>query len=128
MRNQKLLVYGLVVATAAILLGFSSSNAKETKKVFKVGTAIVDTSPTEFPMMLDGGFVLRPSKKVQDPLNVRALCMDDGQHRFVIAVLDAVGIPESMVDEVKAIVKKKTGLPPEQISISTTHCHSGTAC
>ncbi len=127
MQNQKLLVYGLIVATAAIFFGFSTGYTQETKKVFKVGTAIVDTSPVEFPMMLDGGFVLRPSKKVQDPLNVRALCMDDGQHRFVIAVLDAVGIPESMVDQAKAIVKKKTGLPPEQISISTTHCHSAPA-
>lgn len=127
MSNQRLLACGLAIAMVTLLFGSVSGHGQEAKKVFRAGTAIVDTSPTEFPMMLDGGFVLRPSNVVQDPLNVRALCMDDGQHRFVIAVLDAVGTPDWMIDEVKAKVKKKTGLLPEQISISTTHCHSAPA-
>ena len=53
---------------------------------FRAGTAVVDISPTVFPMQLRSG----PSDYVHDPLHVRAIAFENGEGRAVIAVVDAI--------------------------------------
>lgn len=86
----------------------------------KVGTAVVDISPTVFPMQLRSG----PSSYVHDPLHVRALAFENGAGRVVIALVDAIGVGREMTDEAKAIAAAKTGWPPENMLVSGTHTHT----
>ena len=86
----------------------------------RVGTAVVDISPTVKPFQLRSG----KSTYVHDPLHVRAVAFENGQGRVVIAVVDAIGVGREMCDEAKAAAAKVTGWKPEQMLIAGTHTHT----
>jgi neutral ceramidase len=86
----------------------------------RVGTAIVDISPTVTPFQLRSG----KSEHVHDPLHVRAVAFENGKGRAVIAVMDAIGVGREMCDEAKAAAAKVTGWKPEYMLIAGTHTHS----
>ena len=86
----------------------------------RVGTAVVDISPTVKPFQLRSG----KSTYVHDPLHVRAVAFENGQGRVVIAVVDAIGVGREMCDEAKADVAKVTGWKPEHMLIAGTHTHT----
>jgi neutral ceramidase len=86
----------------------------------KVGTAVVDISPTVTPFQLRSG----PSSHVHDPLHVRAIAFENGEGRAVIAIIDAIGAGREMCDEAKAVAAKATGWKVEQMLVAGTHTHS----
>jgi neutral ceramidase len=86
----------------------------------RVGTAVVDISPTVKPFQLRSG----KSIYVHDLLHVRAVAFENGQGRAVIAVMDAIGVGREMCDEAKAATAKVTGWKPEQMLIAGTHTHT----
>ena len=86
----------------------------------RVGTAVVDISPTVKPFQLRSG----KSTYVHDPLHVRAVAFENGQGRAVIAVMDAIGVGREMCDEAKAAAAKVTGWKPEHMLIAGTHTHT----
>ena len=86
----------------------------------KVGTAVVDISPTVKPFQLRSG----KSTYVHDPLHVRAVAFENGEGRVVIAVVDAIGVGREMCDEAKAAAAKVTGWKPEHMLIAATHTHT----
>ena len=86
----------------------------------RVGTAVVDISPTVKPFQLRSG----KSTYVHDPLHVRAVAFENGQGRAVIAVMDAIGVGREMCDEAKAAAAKVTGWKPEYMLIAGTHTHT----
>ena len=87
---------------------------------FRAGTAVVDISPTVFPIQLRSG----PSGYVHDPLHVRAIAFENGQGRAVIAVVDAIGVGREMCDQAKATVAEKTGWRISEMLVCATHTHS----
>jgi len=87
---------------------------------FRAGTAVVDISPTVFPIQLRSG----PSRHVHDPLHVRAIAFENGQGRAVIAVVDAIGVARETCDEAKADVAEKTGWKSSEMLVCATHTHS----
>ena len=86
----------------------------------KVGTAVVDISPTVKPFQLRSG----KSTYVHDPLHVRAVAFENGEGRVVIAVMDAIGVGREMCDEAKAAAAKVTGWKPHEMLIAGTHTHT----
>ncbi len=86
----------------------------------RVGTAVVDISPTVKPFQLRSG----KSTYVHDPLHVRAVAFENGQGRAVIAVMDAIGVGREMCDEAKTAAAKVTGWKPEHMLIAGTHTHT----
>jgi neutral ceramidase len=87
---------------------------------FRAGTAVVDISPTVFPIQLRSG----PSHYVHDPLHVRAIAFENGEGRAVIALVDAIGVGRETSDEAKAVVAEKTGWKPTEMLVCATHTHS----
>ncbi|HUT94219.1 MAG TPA: hypothetical protein VMY37_32465 [Thermoguttaceae bacterium] len=87
---------------------------------FRAGTAVVDISPTVFPIQLRSG----PSHYVHDPLHVRAIAFENGEGRAVIALVDAIGVGRETSDEAKAIVAEKTGWKSTEMLVCATHTHS----
>jgi len=104
---------------ASVALAHSVALA-QTQNGLRAGTAVVDITPTVFPMQLRSG----RSDYVHDPLHVRAIALEHGEGRVVIALVDAIGVGREMADEAKAIAARKTAWQPEEMLVCGTHTHS----
>jgi neutral ceramidase len=91
----------------------------------KAGAAVADITPKEFPMNMPGGFNANQATTAHDPLNARALVLDDGKTQVVWVVIDNLGVPKKVVAEAKELAAKATGIPVEHMLVSGTHTHSG---
>lgn len=92
-------------------------------RVFRAGAATGDITP-ELGSMIIGGFSPTPARHVHDPLQVRALVLDDGAQRLAMVVCDNIGLPREVCDEAKRLTKERTGLDPAHVLIAATHTHS----
>src|SRR5436190_1155243 len=109
----------------AILLWIAVSPAKAAEeKVFRAGASIVDITPTNFPVIVNAMFTERTATKAIDPLHVRALALDDGSTRLVIAVVDSCMVPRDLIDRAKEQASKATGIQTDKMLVSATHTHS----
>lgn len=93
-------------------------------RVFRAGAAVGDITP-ELGSMIVGGFNPTPAKHVHDPLQVRALVLDDGAQRVAIVICDNIGLPREVCDEAKRLTRERSGLQPSHVLIAATHTHSG---
>ncbi len=93
------------------------------QQVFRAGAFAVDVTPTNLPVIINGGFLAVSAAQVTDRLHARCLVLDDGQTRVGLCVLDSCLIPRELADQVKAEIQKATGLAPDRIMISATHTH-----
>ncbi len=91
---------------------------------FQAGTAVVDISPTHFPVIVNAMFTERSADKVVDPLFAKALTLDDATNRIVFCVVDSCMVPRDLLDQAKSIASIATGIPIENMMISATHTHS----
>jgi hypothetical protein len=73
---------------------------------------------------IPGGTSERLSTGVRDELFVRALYVESRSGRWAFAAVDAVDLPRSVVDRVRADVAGRTGLLPESVVIAATHAHT----
>src|SRR5688572_10542575 len=81
---------------------------------FRAGAATSNITP---PLGADivGGFSPVPATYIHDELHVRALVLDDGATKLVIALCDSVGIPREVYDVAKADIEAKTGISPSHV-------------
>ena len=59
----------------------------------QAGAAVVDVSPEQFPVLVNGGMTSRSADKVVTPINARAIVLDDGRERIGIVVVDSCMMP-----------------------------------
>jgi hypothetical protein len=97
------------------------------EKVLRAGARSVDISPKKFPVRVSGGFLEGSADRLQDPLHARCLVLDDGATRLAIAVVDSLMLPRTLIDEVKALAGRATGIPAAHIHVAATHTHSAPA-
>jgi len=93
----------------------------------RVGYARVDVTPTEFPVIVNCGFLERSAAKAQMPLYASALVLDDGKTRLSIAIVDSCMLPRELLDEAKELASSKTAIPVNRMLIAATHSHSAPA-
>ncbi len=98
--------------------------SKKLTKVFLAGAFAIDITPTELPVLVNGGVRERVANQVHDPLHARCLVLDDSTMQMAIVVVDSCLIPRSLADKAKELATKDTGIPSERILISATHTHS----
>jgi len=67
----------------------------------------------------------RKAADVHDDLHVRALVISDGGTPIALATCDLICCPREVLDRAKALAHLRTGIPPERITISCTHTHTG---
>ncbi len=102
----------------------TKTNQQSVKKgIFRVGSAVTDATPKKWPIAVNGGFLPRYLDNAVDPINCRAIMLDDGSESFVFATIDCCLFPASFADAVKKIAFEKAAIPPERISLSATHTH-----
>ncbi|MBI2477135.1 MAG: hypothetical protein HYV60_00290, partial [Planctomycetia bacterium] len=106
------------------LLEFSS---REAIAELQVGAAVVDATPIQFPVFVNGGMTSRSLDVVTTKINVRAIVLADGDQRIGIAVVDSCMMARPFLDEVKQLASQRTSIRPDRMLISATHTHSAPA-
>ncbi len=94
----------------------------------KVGAAVVDVTPRQLPVLVNGGMRSRSADKVNAPINARAIVLDDGRQRLAIVVVDSCMLPRPLLDEAKQLAAERTRIPADRMLISATHSHSAPSC
>lgn len=113
----------LLCLAAGLLGGGGLVEAAE----FRAGAAVVDVSPTKFPIAINGGMTSRQATKIETPVNARAIVMAHGETEVALVVVDSCMLPRDLLDETKAMAAERTGIPADKITISATHTHTAPA-
>ena len=71
------------------------------------------------------GYSPRKAEGVHDDLKATALVLDDGKQKIVICSFDLCLINESTTNFILRHASTQTGIPAENIMLTTTHTHSG---
>ncbi len=95
--------------------------------VFRAGAAAVDVTPRDFPISMLGSLGDRKATSAHDPLQVRALVLDDGHTRVAIALCDSCAIPRDLFDQAKSLAAQRTRIPTERMLMAATHTHTAPA-
>ena len=112
----------LFTAALVLVTGIASGQSDQ-KRTFRAGAATSNiTPPLGSPIV--GGWESPPAEYIHDELHARALVLDDGRTRLAIVVNDNVGISRDVFDEAKRSIQEKTGIPRENVLMSSTHTHS----
>lgn len=93
-------------------------------KSFRAGAHAIEITPTELPVIVNGGMSERTADKVEDPLHARCLVLDDGANQIAIVIVDSCMMPRALLDEAKRLAQEATKIPANHILISATHTHS----
>ncbi|MBL7038041.1 MAG: LamG domain-containing protein [Pirellulaceae bacterium] len=114
--------------SAAILFLFLlSCPATKTLAELKAGAAVIDVTPIQLPVLVNGGMTSRSADRVKTPINARAIVLDDGRERLGIVVVDSCMMPRPLLDEAKSLAAKRTKIRPDRILISASHSHTAPA-
>jgi hypothetical protein len=95
---------------------------------FTAGSAIVDVTPKQLPVLVNGFMTSRSVAKVNTPVSARSLALSDGTQKFVIVVVDSCMMGRELLDTAKKLASAKAGIPCERILISATHNHNAPSC
>ncbi|MHC4169724.1 MAG: neutral/alkaline non-lysosomal ceramidase N-terminal domain-containing protein [Planctomycetota bacterium] len=67
----------------------------------------------------------KPSDDIFDDLYAKALVLDSGSNAVAIISVDLLWIPPQITRQVREIVTDKTGIPGQNVLVSSTHTHFG---
>ncbi|QDV12158.1 Neutral/alkaline non-lysosomal ceramidase [Rosistilla oblonga] len=90
----------------------------------RVGAVVVDVTPPDMPVIVNGGILSRTVDKVKTPISARAMVIDDGDQRIAIVVVDSCMMPQFLLDDAKALASQRTKIQPDRMLISATHTHT----
>ncbi len=92
------------------------------------GAAIVDITPTQLPVIVNGGMTSHTASSIRTRLNARAIVLSDKDERIAIVVADSCMMPRELLDEAKQLAATRTKIRPDRMLISATHTHSAASC
>ncbi len=99
----------------------------EPRAVLRAGVGVGDISPTQAVRL--AGFIARdpavPALVIADPLQVRAVALDDGAATALLLVFDLVGMSVAFSAPLRVVVAAATGVPVKRVLTSCTHTHAG---
>jgi hypothetical protein len=88
---------------------------------FRAGFAERDITP-ELGMEVPGGYGKAYGRRIHDPCKARVAVFDDGKQRVALVGLDALGVPRSLVAEVRERIRERCGITA--VMIGASHSHS----
>lgn len=116
--------YLLTLSIGCIL---AASGVSLARGELKAGAAVVDVTPVQFPVLVNGGMLQNSASKVKTPVHARALVLDDGRERLAIVVVDSCMMSRPFLDDAKQLAADQTKIRPDRMLISATHTHSAPA-
>ncbi len=117
-------IAGLTCLLGAVIPSDAADPDPSRATGFKAGAAVVDISPTNYPVIVNAMFTERTATKTVDPLLVRALVLEEEGTRVAIAVVDTCMMSRELIDQAKAIAHRTTGIALDRMLVSATHTHS----
>lgn len=112
-----------VLALAFVVMPFVARSTNAVAEL-RVGAAVVDVTPDQLPVLINGGMLSRSADQVKTRVNARAIVLDDGEERLAIVVVDSCMVPRLLLDDAKQRAADRTGLRPDRILVSATHTHT----
>lgn len=92
--------------------------------MLRAGTARTDLTP-DWPVMLAGfGQRTEPAITVHDPVQGKALYLEDGTERLLVITTDLLSIPRQVGQPVAEAIAAATGMAVRQIMLCASHTHS----
>jgi hypothetical protein len=89
----------------------------------KAGASKVDITPP-LGTIINGDFISHYARHVHDTMYAKAIVLKDPNTTVAICVVDICAMKRSLLDEVKKQVQQQTGIPANNILISSTHTHA----
>ncbi len=121
--SDRILRWPVALTILLTLVGAAATMAQQPSPL-RAGAAAVDVTPQEFPVNLPGGFDANMAEVVHDPLNARALVLENGLTTLALVVVDNLGVARETADEARALAARRCGIAPEKVLIASTHTHS----
>ncbi len=90
----------------------------------RVGVAVVDVSPTQLPVLVNGGMVSQSASEIRSRVQARAFVIENATDRLALVIVDSCMMERGFLDEAKQLASNRTGINPNHIMISATHTHS----
>ena len=107
---------------------FLSLTPQSSEAALRAGAHTTDATPTELPVLVNGGMRQREVSEVGSRITARAIVLDDGRTQLAMVVVDSCMMPRAFLDEVKVAVNKRTGIRTDKQFICATHTHSAPSC
>ncbi len=112
----------ILCAAISVVAIFPQSRSAHAE--IQAGAAMVDITPDQLPVLVNGGMLSRSVDQIKTRINARAIAITDGETTLAIVVVDSCMLPRLLLDDAKKRAFKKTGIKPENILVSATHTHS----
>jgi neutral ceramidase len=93
---------------------------------FYAGAAKVNITPP-LGSFVGVDFLTHYARFIHDPLHVKSIVFKDDAATIAIVVVDICIMPTTLMDEMKKLIQKETGISKEHILISSTHTHAAGA-
>jgi neutral ceramidase len=93
---------------------------------FYAGAAKVDITPA-LGSFVGVDFLTHYARFIHDPLHAKAIVFKDQAISIAIVVVDICIMPTVLMDEMKSLIEKETGISKEHVLISSTHTHAAGA-
>ena len=92
--------------------------------LFKAGYAVANVTP---PMGIPvwGYYKVRIADGVLDELETNAVALAHGDTKVLLITVDHCGLVKEVLDQFKAKITERTGVPTDAIFIHSTHTHTG---
>jgi hypothetical protein len=123
-RRSRRAIRFLFLPYAGLALMFSSLGVLPARGEFKAGAVSIDITPLKLPVLANGGMTSRSVDKIKTRIHARAIALTDGKTRLAIVVVDTCMMGRPLLDEVKSLAEKRTGIPANRMLICATHAHS----
>lgn len=91
---------------------------------FLAGAAVVDVTPLQLPVLVNGGMLTRSADAIKTRVKARAVVLSDGETQIGLVVVDSCMIPKLLLDDAKHRAAARTELEADRIMISATHTHT----
>lgn len=113
----------LTLIVGSLVTWTATAEAAAKPGPLKAGAATSNITPALGGNIV-GGFKPYPATHVHDELHARCLVLDNGEKRVALVICDLLGMHRSVSDEARRLIQAETGMPRENVLISSTHTHS----
>src|ERR1051326_6050032 len=110
--------------TASILVCLLLDGPGVFAAALKAGAAAVDITPPVGYRMC-GYFYERLSTGIHDPLQAKAVYLQQGNQQVALVFCDLIGVPQEVTDRARELASSGAGLPPTNILVAATLSHTG---
>jgi len=102
----------------------SSSGGARSARDLKVGVSVVDITPP-LGYRMSGYFRERLSEGVSNPLQAKALVLEQGSVKAALVFCDIIGLSPAVSQTARRRAEAETGIPAQNILLAATHSHTG---